>query len=140
MSTRTRPASVSFWPRTLLDARGPACIVAMMGKQAVLADFFSGCGGASLGFLNAGFDPVVAVDSDADAAATYRRNFRQTAVLERDIRGLGVSEVGETLGRSGEAVRLFACCAPCQPFSSHQKNRIGKDERVPLLLEFLRFV
>lgn len=111
-----------------------------MKKKVVLADFFSGCGGTSLGFSRAGIEPVVAVDSDADAAATYRRNFPQAAVLERDIRELHPSEVREALEPCGEALWLFAGCAPCQPFARHQKNQTDEDDRVPLLLEFLRFV
>ena len=111
-----------------------------MKKKVVLADFFSGCGGTSLGFSRAGIEPVVAVDSDADAAATYRRNFPQAAVLERDIRELDSSEVREVLESCGDALRLFAGCAPCQPFARHQKNQTAEDDRVPLLLEFLRFV
>lgn len=111
-----------------------------MKKKVVLADFFSGCGGTSLGFSRAGIEPVVAVDSDADAAATYRRNFPQAAVLATDIRELHPSEVRGALEPCGEALRLFAGCAPCQPFARHQKNQTDEDDRVPLLLEFLRFV
>ncbi|MGZ3749344.1 MAG: DNA cytosine methyltransferase, partial [Pseudobdellovibrionaceae bacterium] len=38
-------------------------------------DFFSGCGGTSKGFELAGLDIQMAIDSDKDAALTYRNNF-----------------------------------------------------------------
>jgi DNA (cytosine-5)-methyltransferase 1 len=40
-----------------------------------LIDLFAGCGGLSLGFARSGFEPLWAVEADADAAATYAANF-----------------------------------------------------------------
>ena len=37
-------------------------------------DLFAGCGGLSLGFVLEGFEPVFAVESDADAVETYQTN------------------------------------------------------------------
>lgn len=106
----------------------------------VCVDFFSGCGGTSLGFAGAGIRPVLAVDNDSEAAATYRANFPDAEYVEEDIRDVAAAQVGEVLSRYGDALLVFAGCAPCQPFSAQQKNRSDGDERVPLLLEFLRFV
>ena len=111
-----------------------------MNRKIVLADFFSGCGGTSLGFSNAGIEPLLAIDWDADALASYRSNFPKTDTLERDIRDLVVSDVAAVLRSSGDEIRLFAGCAPCQPFAGHQKQPTKDDSRVFLLLEFLRFV
>lgn len=106
----------------------------------VLADFFSGCGGTSLGFSQAGIEPVLAVDWEPDAAATYRLNFPRTAVVERDVRDLGVEEVGAALRLSGARIRLFAGCAPCQPFAGHRHEPASRDGRSFLLLDFLRLI
>jgi hypothetical protein len=38
-------------------------------------DLFAGAGGFTLGFVQAGFSPVFAVEFDKDAAATYEANF-----------------------------------------------------------------
>ena len=41
-----------------------------------LIDLFAGCGGMTRGFVDTGrFEPVFAVEMDADAAATYAANF-----------------------------------------------------------------
>ena len=106
----------------------------------VLADFFAGCGGTSLGFADAGIAPAVAVDWDPDAAATFRMNFPATAVIERDIHGLDAGEIQAALPPSRDPVRLFAGCAPCQPFAGHRHAPAHCDGRSFLLLEFLRFV
>ena len=112
----------------------------VMNPEVVLADFFSGCGGTTLGFTRAGMKPVLAIDWDQDAAATFRLNFPATRVIERDIREVQTEEVDAVLQPSAGSVRLFAGCAPCQPFARHQHAPAGKDTRSFLLLEFLRFV
>ena len=111
-----------------------------MSAGVVLADFFSGCGGSTRGFADAGIEPVLAIDWDSDAAATYRLNFPETTILERDILSLSVDEVEDALPPRGESIRLFAGCAPCQPFSGHRHGPTALDKRSFLLLEFLRFV
>ncbi len=111
-----------------------------MRADVVLADFFSGCGGTSLGFAHAGIAPELAIDWEPDAAATFRLNFPKTAVVERDIRDLEADEVQAALPLSGRQIRLFAGCAPCQPFAGHRHAPTNGDGRSFLLLEFLRFV
>lgn len=49
-----------------------------------MLDLFAGCGGAALGFRAAGFRIAQAIDHDADAAATYRRNLG-VPVVEADL-------------------------------------------------------
>ncbi|MCY3748160.1 MAG: DNA cytosine methyltransferase, partial [Chloroflexi bacterium] len=68
-----------------------------MSVDIVLADFFSGCGGTTRGFADAGISPMLAVDWDHDAVATFRMNFPATPVIERDIREVPVADVGELL-------------------------------------------
>lgn len=111
-----------------------------MRADVVLADFFSGCGGTSRGFADAGIAPALAVDWDAGAAVTFRLNFPKTAVIERDIRDLRADEVQAALPPSEDRITLFAGCAPCQPFAGHRHEPTNRDGRSFLLLEFLRFV
>ena len=106
----------------------------------VLADFFAGCGGASRGFADVGIVPALAVEWDSDAAESYRQNFPATRVLERDIRSITVEEVSSSLSLNDGAIRLFAGCAPCQPFAGHRNGQSVQAPESNLLLEFLRFV
>lgn len=134
-------------PRTLSDnwasGNGGAYCPSLARRSRpdiVLADFFAGCGGTARGFADVGIVPALAVEWDSDAAESYRRNFPATRVLERDIRGVSVEEVRSALSPIGGAIRLFAGCAPCQPFAGHRNGQTVKAPESNLLLEFLRFV
>ncbi|GAB2565045.1 DNA cytosine methyltransferase [Kribbella endophytica] len=102
-----------------------------------VVDFFSGCGGTSLGFRDAGMKIAVGLDNDPDAASTYRLNFPDAAFLERDITTVNLSEIADLLP---DGPILFSGCAPCQPFSKQNRSRGTKDPRRFLLREFQRFV
>ncbi len=129
-----------FKARATRDERGELSRSGVITPQVVLADFFSGCGGTALGFARAGMAPVLAIDWDQDAAATFRLNFPTTKVIERDIREVRTEDVDAVLQPSAGSIRLFAGCAPCQPFAGHRHAPTSKDARSYLLLEFLRFV
>ena len=59
-----------------------------MAARPIGVDLFSGAGGLSLGFEQAGFDVVAAVEYDPIHAATHEFNFPKTAVLARSVVGL----------------------------------------------------
>lgn len=108
----------------------------------LLVDFFSGCGGTSRGFRDAGFDVVAAIDNDPDAAATFERNFPRATVFCRDIRTVSTEEllpIIQSPEREGRPL-IFSACAPCQPFSKQKRGIDKTDDRVDLLAELLRFV
>jgi len=102
-------------------------------------DFFSGCGGTSCGFLQAGMDVVMGLDIDADAARTYRANFPQVQFIESDIRVLHTNVLAPLLVERNTPV-LFCGCAPCQPFSKQNLQKDVNDPRRGLLTEFGRFI
>lgn len=108
----------------------------------ILVDFFSGCGGTSRGFRAAGVEVVAAIDNDADAAATFQRNFPKAEVLCRDIRKVSTADLIPLLHGHGRESRplVFSACAPCQPFSKQRRGSDEEDDRVDLLAELLRFV
>jgi len=105
-------------------------------------DFFSGCGGTSQGFKQAGMDIVFGIDSNKDAGETFKLNFPNSIFMNMDIRELDVSVVDEIIeeNKMAEDYILFSGCAPCQPFSSQNKNKVDDDPRIDLLGEFSRFV
>src|ERR1700730_3569114 len=91
-----------------------------MGPIAVI-NFFSGCGGISLGLRDAGMRIVAGLDNDGDAANTFRENFPEAAFIERDIREVSIDEVRQ-LVPAGQPL-LLSGCAPCQPFSKQNRFR-----------------
>lgn len=112
-------------------------------KRAIkVFDFFSGCGGTSQGFKQAGMDILFGIDLNKDAGETFKLNFPNSAFLNMDIRELDVSVVEEIIeaNKSPKDYILFSGCAPCQPFSSQNKNKVDNDPRIDLLGEFSRFV
>lgn len=103
-------------------------------------DFFSGCGGTSLGLRDAGMNIVAGLDIDGDAANTFRDNFPEAAFIERDIREVSIDEVRQYV--PSDQPLLLSGCAPCQPFSKQNRFRSQVDPkgRRTLLREFQKFV
>ena len=99
-------------------------------------DFFSGCGGTSKGFQNAGLTPVFALDFDQDAGVTFQKNFPETIFKNSDITVFNSDELGE-LVRAND-ITLFCGCAPCQPFTKQNTMKPEKriDTRRSLLSHF----
>ena len=83
-------------------------------------DLFAGCGGMTRGFVDSGrFEPVFAVDFDADAAATYAANFGGEHVLAVPI------EQVERFPRADVVIGG----PPCQGFSPLNRNLVGFERR-----------
>ncbi|MEV4129839.1 DNA cytosine methyltransferase [Nocardia sp. NPDC049707] len=106
-------------------------------RELSVIDFFSGCGGTSQGFKDAGMNIVAGIDFDPDSAETFRNNFPGAEFIEADIRKVRVEQVRELMP---DSPTLFAGCAPCQPFSRQNKTTTAQDPRRNLLYEFSRFV
>ena len=79
-------------------------------------DLFSGCGGMSLGFQNAGFEVVAAFDNWKPAVDVYRENF-QHPIYDFD---LGTEENQEFIKNLNP--NLIIGGPPCQDFSSAGKR------------------
>jgi DNA (cytosine-5)-methyltransferase 1 len=99
-------------------------------------DFFSGCGGTSKGFQNAGLKPAFALDFDDDAATTFRHNFPDTVFSASDIKKFKSEEIEDLIPRHD--LTLFCGCAPCQPFTKQNTKKPEKktDVRRSLLSRF----
>lgn len=90
----------------------------------------AGAGGQSRGLELAGFDHAVALEIDADAAETLRRNRPTWNVRQEDIRNLD--------GAQYHGIDLLAGGVPCPPFSVAGGQLGAADER-DLFPEALRF-
>jgi DNA (cytosine-5)-methyltransferase 1 len=120
------------------DGSGPLC--SALEAEIDVYDFFSGCGGTTAGLRKAGLNPKIAVDFDADALATYSRNFPGTAAVLRDISQLQTWEIERYFEKSRHRPVLFCACAPCQPFSKQNRQKQRKDDRASLLGHLRRFI
>lgn len=109
-------------------------------------DFFSGCGGMSLGFqalpeFKKVFNILGAVDINQSALASYSKNFR-SPVLNVDIRDLVADKnfnmMYQFFNLSQRSNPLIIIgCAPCQGFSAHGKRyRHREDKRNNLIQTF----
>lgn len=105
-------------------------------------DFFSGCGGASRGFQDAGMDIVFALDNDPDSQRTFRKNFPFVKFDPTDIRKTPVDRIRSLVAAERPNPLLFCGCAPCQPFTKQNTTHPVRknDDRVPLLTHFAKFI
>jgi DNA (cytosine-5)-methyltransferase 1 len=110
-----------------------------MRKRPIGIDLFAGAGGMSLGFEQAGFDVVAAVEIDPVHCAAHKFNFPQTAVLPRSVVGLTAAEVRIAAGIGNSPVDCVFGGPPCQGFSLIGQ-RVLDDPRNSLVLEFVRLV
>ena len=105
-------------------------------------DFFSGCGGASCGFRDAGMDIVFALDFEPDSKRTYQMNFPSTHFELKNIRETPITEVSSIVDAQKPSPVLFCGCAPCQPFTKQNRKQLKQedDDRKSLLSRFAEFV
>lgn len=102
-------------------------------------DLFAGAGGMSLGFEQAGFDVVAAVEIDPIHCAVHEFNFPKTKVLCRSVVGLTGAEIRLRSGIGDRTVDVVFGGAPCQGFSMIGR-RAFDDPRNSLVRDFLRIV
>lgn len=101
-----------------------------------VADLFSGVGGLSLGFEQAGFDVSFAVEFDKDIAKAYEKNHPDTVMYNEDISKLNAKNLLTKHGR----VDVIVGGPPCQGFSQKGKRLSVKDDRNFLFRQYVRFV
>lgn len=102
-------------------------------------DLFAGAGGMSLGFEQAGFDVVAAVEIDPVHAAVHEYNFPQCAVVPRSVTELTGERIRAAAGIGSQKVEVVFGGAPCQGFSLIGQRAID-DPRNLLVKEFVRIV
>ena len=108
------------------------------GKPTVV-DFFSGAGGLSYGFVQAGFRISLSNDFEEVCVRTYRFNHPEIAsnkVIHGDIKELVENLPDYHLGN----VDVVIGGPPCQGFSSANQQRIIDDSRNELYKYFVRAV
>jgi len=102
-------------------------------------DLFSGCGGISAGFVQAGFKIAGGIDFDSDSIKTFQRNFRQSVAICADISGLSRKFITENFSKA--RVDVIVGGPPCQGFSNANRwQKESDDPRNKLFYEYLKFV
>ena len=103
-------------------------------------DLFSGCGGMTLGFKNAGVHSIFASDIDENCELTFTHNFPGTPFLRKDITTITKEEVDALT--NGETPDIIIGGPPCQGFSlaNKRRNTIKDDPRNKLFYQFVKFI
>ena len=83
-------------------------------------DLFAGCGGLTLGFQRAGFEPVLAVEREVDFARTYAENFGHHCIA---------AEIEKVVGGHVPKADVVVGGPPCQGFSNLTGNKKGDPRR-----------
>lgn len=102
-------------------------------------DLFAGAGGLSLGFEQAGFDVVAAVEIDPVHAAVHEYNFPGCAVIPRSVTELTGDQIRAVAGIGSRKVDVVFGGAPCQGFSLIGQRALD-DPRNSLVKDFVRIV
>lgn len=105
----------------------------------IAIDLFAGAGGLTLGFEQAGFDVVAAVEIDPVHCAVHKYNFPDTTVICKSVAEVTGDEIRERAGIGDQDVAVVFGGAPCQGFSLIGKRALD-DPRNELVQHFLRIV
>lgn len=113
--------------------------IELRAGKPVVADFFAGAGGLSLGFVQNGYRIGFANDFEEVCVNTYRYNHPEVPsgkVLQADIRKI-VDNINDYID---EDVDIVIGGPPCQGFSSANQQRIIDDPRNELYKYYLKAV
>jgi len=102
-------------------------------------DLFAGVGGLSLGFEQAGFDIVAAVDIDPIHCAAHKFNFPNGATVCKSIVDTTGDELRRLAGIGHRDLDIVIGGAPCQGFSLIGKRALD-DSRNQLVHHYVRLV
>ena len=104
-------------------------------------DLCSGAGGLSCGFQAAGIEIAIAVETNPNAAATYRANFPDVDLIETAIESVSGEMVLRRLNANRGDLGVLVAGLPCQGFSeSNRRTRTASNPRNRLYREVLRLL
>ncbi len=104
-----------------------------------VVDLFCGVGGLTCGLQKAGLNVVAGYDLDSKCEYPYTFN-NHSLFINKNIADVTGKEIKKLL--KGFDIKILAGCAPCQPFSSHQKDKKDRSKHKDwkLLYQFARLV
>ena len=108
-------------------------------KKPTLVDFFCGAGGLSLGFIQEGFQVILANDIEDVCIETYKYNHPDVPsnqIIQGDIKEI-VEEVDQYINSD---IDIIVGGPPCQGFSEANRQRVIDDPRNKLYKYFVKAV
>lgn len=107
-------------------------------KEYNIIDLFSGAGGLSYGFEQAGFNVLLGVDNDSKALETFQKNHKNSQTLCGDITNVSYEEdIKPLIG--DKKIDLIVGGPPCQGMSLSGPRKFD-DPRNKLYLSYIRLV
>lgn len=102
-------------------------------------DLFCGIGGLTYGLKMAGINVIAGIDSDESCRYAYEEN-NNSKFINKNIEDISCYELNQLFDNTD--IKILVGCAPCQPFSNHQKDKNNRQEHKDwgLLDEFLRLI
>ena len=110
-----------------------------LSKRPIAVDLFAGAGGMTLGFEQAGFDVLAAVEIDPIHCAVHEYNFPFCSVLCKSVENTTGKEIRDRSNIGNSEIDVVISGSPCQGFSLMGK-RVFDDPRNSLVFHFHRLV
>lgn len=110
-----------------------------MKKRPIAVDLFAGAGGMTLGFEQAGFDVLAAVELDPIHCAIHKFNFPFWKVLCKSVEYTTGLEIRNSSEIENQEIDVVFGGPPCQGFSLIGKRSFD-DPRNSLVFHFIRLV
>ena len=108
-------------------------------NRPIAVDLFAGAGGMTLGFEQAGFDVLAAVELDPIHASVHEYNFPFWTTICKNVLKTSGREIREKSAIGDRDIDVVFGGPPCQGFSLMGKRDLS-DERNSLVFSFLRLV
>lgn len=111
-----------------------------MKNKIPVISLFSGAMGLDLGLEEAGFEIVLAVECDAQAAATIKTNRPNLPIINRKIEEVTTKEILKKAGLKRGGAFVVSGGPSCQSFSTAGARRSLGDPRGGLFRHFVRII
>lgn len=107
--------------------------------MARVIDLFCGIGGLTNGLIQAGLNVVAGIDVDNQCRFAYEEN-NNSVFINKNIFDVTKDDIVKLFGH--DPITILVGCAPCQPFSNHQKEKKERESHKDwgLLYEFIRLI
>jgi DNA (cytosine-5)-methyltransferase 1 len=124
-----------------LNSDGATCLKNdhFQHRRPIAVDLFAGAGGMTLGFEQAGFDVLAAVELDPIHASVHEYNFPFWTTICRSVSQTSAQEIREQSAIGDRDIDVVFGGPPCQGFSLMGKRDLS-DERNSLVFDFVRLV